>query len=87
MVPHSPPARRGSPRTKPSPILEVKTNPLTLSGSHDYHRHNGIGDQIFPGQPVPPTKEELAKKAASKECAENKKSDKIQLKQVSIKKV
>lgn len=79
MQPHDPIAEKKNPITKPNPIIEGKTNPLSLSGSHDYHRQNGIGDQTFPGKPVPLSKEELAK-LKKPSCDEAPKSDKIQLK-------
>jgi len=89
MKPHDPvEARNPNPKTKPDPIVEGKSNPMSLSGSHDYHRQNGIGDQNFPGKNRPLTKEELAKlEAAKPKDCDKPKSEKIALKQVSVKKV
>lgn len=84
MHPHDPIPNKRGPVTKPSPINVGKTNPLSLSGAHDYHRQNGIGDQTFPGKPTPLSKEELAK-LKPKECAENQVGKKPQDSKIALK--
>jgi len=37
MQPHDPEVKKGNPKTKPA-TSEAKTNPLSLTGAHDYHR-------------------------------------------------
>lgn len=81
LEPHDPaPARAGSPTTKQN-IKKVKTNSLPLSGAHDYHRQNGIGDQTPPGKPAHPTS------SKSETNIEAPKNQTPPLKQVTIKKV